>query len=212
MTYGFNSGHFLSTIKQDKLPFHVILAADSDAQGRALFHEIGQCPNVLPSIQDLLTHVTSKTEFSVCGYAMHSPRVMRAQSHPTFWRHQATVILEARRRRGLHVIFLQIHDATPATLLKTFSRKLVDDGWVLTTVTPSFPDFGDSIDGNATIIIGIHNSVESDGKPLSVAKPPLSSPSRIEDFIIKDFNKENYIVSWGRETPFFAGDDCEPSN
>ena len=52
---------------------------------------------VLSSVHDLLTHVTSPKEFSVCGYVMHSPRVMNAQSHSTFWRHQATVIIEARR-------------------------------------------------------------------------------------------------------------------
>ena len=52
MVYGFNSGHFLSTILSDKLPFHVVVAADYDAHGRALFHEIEKCPTILTSIHD----------------------------------------------------------------------------------------------------------------------------------------------------------------
>ena len=74
MTYGFNSGHFISCIKQEQLPFHIVLAADADAQGRALFHETCNCPTVLSSVQDLLTHVTSTKEFSVSGGgALQSP-------------------------------------------------------------------------------------------------------------------------------------------
>ena len=207
MAYGFNSGHLFSTVTSEKLPFHLVLAADYDAHGRALFRELWKCPTVLPSIHDLLNYVRSPTSFSLCGYALHSPRDMRGQSHPTFWRHQATIIIEARKRRGLHILFAHIHDATPAKLLKLFSNKLQSDGWLLTMVNVSFPDFGDAIDGNANILLGIHSAVCDAPKPLNVATPPFASGGRIDDFILKEFNKETYMVSWGRDTPFFASDD-----
>ena len=47
--YGFNSRHFVSTIKQHNLPFSIVLACNPYAHSRALFHEVTKCPTVLPT-------------------------------------------------------------------------------------------------------------------------------------------------------------------
>jgi hypothetical protein len=55
--YGFNSGHFLSTICEMNLPFNVVLACNTFANGRALFQEFIRCPTILSGAPALLDHV-----------------------------------------------------------------------------------------------------------------------------------------------------------
>ena len=50
--YVFNSGHFLYAIQENSLSFEVIVAADPDSKGSALFHEFGRCPNIISGIHD----------------------------------------------------------------------------------------------------------------------------------------------------------------
>ncbi len=55
--YGFNSGHFVSTINKRNLPFDIVLACDPFAYGRSLFHDIAHCTNVFDSASTLLNHI-----------------------------------------------------------------------------------------------------------------------------------------------------------
>ncbi len=71
--YGFNSGHFVSTIKQRNFPFSIRLACNPYARGRALFHEVAKCSTVLPSAGALLDHISASGITSpVNGYLIHS--------------------------------------------------------------------------------------------------------------------------------------------
>ena len=72
--YGFNSGHFLSTISKRNLPFSVVLVCDPFKYGRALFHEFSACPTVLPSVAALLDHIfcASGKQIPMDGYLIHS--------------------------------------------------------------------------------------------------------------------------------------------
>ena len=158
MLYVFNSGHFLSAIQENSLPFEVILAADTDSKGRALCHEFGRCQNVLSGIHDLLRFVNSEAELSLIGYMIHSPRRMKLESHVTFWRYQATIIARCRIKRGLNALIIQIHDASPNKLTDKFIKTLIYDGWLLMPVNAQYPSFGDSIDSSAVMILGIHSS------------------------------------------------------
>ena len=127
IVYGFNNGHFFSTIQAYGLPYDIILAADPDSRGRALLHEIGLCQTVVPNIHELLAYIRSPLQFSLTGYMMHSPRTMTHSSHTSFWRTQLTIIEECRRRRGLHAIILHIHEGSPNPLVDTFSKTLHDN-------------------------------------------------------------------------------------
>ncbi len=53
VVYGFNSGHFVSIIEQQNLPFTIVLACDPYSHGRALFHEIANCATVLSGAGEL---------------------------------------------------------------------------------------------------------------------------------------------------------------
>ena len=51
--YGFNNGHFSSTIKELGMPFCVVLACDPYSSGR----ELCSCPTILSSAPALLDHI-----------------------------------------------------------------------------------------------------------------------------------------------------------
>ncbi len=55
--YGFNSGHFLSTIKEHGYPFHVLLACNQFINGCALFWELTLCSPIHSSAASPLDHV-----------------------------------------------------------------------------------------------------------------------------------------------------------
>jgi hypothetical protein len=91
--YGFNSGHFVSTIKQRTLPFSIILARNPYAHGHALFHKGAKCPTVLPSAGALLDHIcASRNTCPINGYLIHSHRYQSSEPTTTFWSLQASVV------------------------------------------------------------------------------------------------------------------------
>jgi hypothetical protein len=55
--YGFNNGHFSSTVTELCMPFCVVLACDPYKNGRALFKEVSSCPTILSSAPALLDHI-----------------------------------------------------------------------------------------------------------------------------------------------------------
>jgi hypothetical protein len=84
--YGFNSGHFLSTIKEHGYPFHVVLACNPFINGRALFWELTLCSPIHSSAASLLDHVqalgiTSK----LTGYLIHSHCYYSSKQTKQFW-------------------------------------------------------------------------------------------------------------------------------
>jgi hypothetical protein len=55
--YRFNSGHFVHTIRNRGLPFHIVLAADSFANGLAPLKKLTSCPTILSGAPALLDHM-----------------------------------------------------------------------------------------------------------------------------------------------------------
>jgi hypothetical protein len=95
--YGFNLGHFLSTMSKWNLPFHIVLACDPYESNRALFHEFVRCPLVLPSAAALLDHIRgSGNQGLIDGYLIRShhyqnsnqPRLFGQSKLPS-WRNYA---------------------------------------------------------------------------------------------------------------------------
>ena len=75
VVYGFNLGHFFSTISKQNLPFSVVLACDPLDYGRALFHDFSKCPTILSSAGALLNHIRASGDQSpLDGCLIHSHR------------------------------------------------------------------------------------------------------------------------------------------
>jgi hypothetical protein len=70
--YGFNNGHFSSTITELGMPFNILLACDPYANGWALFKKISLCPTILSSALALLDHIrASGITAPMTGYLIH---------------------------------------------------------------------------------------------------------------------------------------------
>ena len=137
---------------------------------------------------------------------MHSPRTMTHSSHTSFWRTQLTIIEECRRRPGLHAIIFHIHEGSQKRLVGIFSKTLHDNGWLLTDITTNFPEFGDSIDSSAKFMLGIHSNTQQAPSALRFQLPPPVKPLSISRFLIEDFNKAPWAVSWAKDSPLFIDD------
>ena len=55
--YGFNSGHFISSIWSLGLPFNIMLECDPYVSGQALFTEFTSCFNIFSGASELLDHI-----------------------------------------------------------------------------------------------------------------------------------------------------------
>jgi hypothetical protein len=94
--YGFNTGHFFSTILKRNLPFQTVLACDPYESNHALFREFAQsCPHVLPSTASLLDHIRGSGDSgSIDGYIIHLHRYQSSKPASAFWSIQASIVAQ----------------------------------------------------------------------------------------------------------------------
>jgi hypothetical protein len=93
--YGFNSGHFLSTIRKMNLPFNVVLACDPFANGRTLFQEFTHCSTIFSGAPVLLDHVWgSGLTSQLMGYLIHSHCYTSSKPTSPFWELQASIVMQ----------------------------------------------------------------------------------------------------------------------
>jgi hypothetical protein len=95
VVYGFNSGHFVSIIEKQNLPFRIVLACDPFEYGRSLFGEFTECPIVLPSAASLLNHNQgSGNQGHIDGYLIHSHCYQSSKPTLAFWGIQASIVCQ----------------------------------------------------------------------------------------------------------------------
>ena len=58
-----------------------------------------------------------------------------------------------------------------------------------------YPDFGNSIDSTACVVLGIHSSTGA-SESLQLVKPPVTILLPIDSYIRCDSYKEHYVLSW----------------
>ena len=91
---------------------------------------------------------------------------------------------------GLHALIIHMNDASPITLLRDFDKALCEDKWLVDQVPVYYPAFGNSIDGTARIMLGIHSSDCVTESP-QVITLPVNFLSPIDSYILQDFLTEN---------------------
>jgi hypothetical protein len=79
-----------------------------------------------------------------------------------------------------------------------FVTQLSNSGWVIFFTKCSFPDYGDSIVGTTTIIVGVHLNTQSKVDTLMFRTPPSSQPLPLAAFVWQPFNKKEYGLSFAR--------------
>ncbi len=96
--YGFNSGHFISSIWSLGLPFNITLCANPFVNGRSLFTEFNTTPSpILSGASALLHHMQSSGITSILlGYLIHSHRYLKTKPTSRFWEIQALIVTQLR--------------------------------------------------------------------------------------------------------------------
>ena len=196
VVYGFNLGHFTSTISKRNLPFRVILAWDPYNYGHALFSEFVQCPTVLPSDASLLDHIRGLDEQGpIDGYLIYSHHYKTSDPTSVYLAIQASIVLQLWSIWRLKLFVAFVHRDHDGCSISEFVSQLKSSGWVISTMKCLFPDFVDSIIGTASIIVGVHDSTQSRVKPVLFWTPPSPRPLPLAAFIWKPFNKHKYAIS-----------------
>ncbi len=202
--YGFNSGHFVSTIEQRNLPFSIILACDPYAHGRALFHEVAKCLTVLPSTGTLLDHIRASGNASpINGDLIHSHRYQSSKPTTTFWLLQASVVEQLYAIRKLHLFIAFIHPDHDGCSVTKFVTRLHPQSWIISKLVCSFPNYGDLVVGTCSVLIGNHNCTQLKVEPLLFCMPPTWRSLSLSSFIWQPFNVSDYQVSYARDDPSF---------
>jgi len=205
--YGFNSGHFVSTITKRNLPFRIVLACDPFEYGRALFNEFASCPTVLSSASSLLDHIRGSGDHGhLDGYLIHSHRYQSSKPTSAFWGIQASIVRQLQLIRRLTLFVAFVHPDHDGRSVSKFVSQLKSNGWITSTTACTFPALGDSVIGSTSVIVGIHDSTQSKVEPLTFRFPPSPKPLPLAAFIWQPFNKREYSVSLSMNDSSFAAD------
>jgi hypothetical protein len=178
------------------------------AYGRALFHEVARCSDVFDGANALLDHIrASGQSYSIDGYLIHSHRYLASESTTVFWTLQASIVENLFNLRRLRIFVAFVHPDHDGRSVSKFVRQLHIGGWVITRTDALFPDFGDSVVGTVSVIIGIHTSTQSKVDPLLFQTPPTRRPLTLASFIWPAFNKPEYKLSLAVSDDSFVNDD-----
>ena len=137
--YGFNSGHFSSTISKRNLPFRAVLACNPYESDRALLHEFVNCPIVLPSAPALLNHIRALGDQGpIDGYLIHSHHYQNSKPATAFWSIQASIVAQLRIIRRLNLFIAFVHPDHDRCAVSKFVTTVKLSGWVISSTTFCF--------------------------------------------------------------------------
>jgi hypothetical protein len=204
--YLFNSGHFASTISMRNLPFDISLTCNPYAYVRALFIEFTKRRCILPSAAALLDHICKSGDQSLLnGYLIHSHRYQASEPTTAFWSLEASIVAQLQAIWKLRMFVAFVHPDNDSRSVSKFVTQLFNSGWVISSTKCSFPDYGDSVVGTMTIVVGVHMNTQSKVDAMMFRTPPSSQPLPLAVFVWQPFNKREYGLS-------FAKDDASLNN
>jgi hypothetical protein len=123
-----------------------------------------------------------------------------------FWTIQASIVAQLRIVRKLNAFVAFVHPDHDGRAITKFMSLLKSSGWVLSTTKCLFPDFGNSIIGTTSVIVGVHDSTQSRVEPMSLWVPPLPQPLPLAAFIWQPFNTQEYSVLFAMKDESFGTD------
>ncbi len=189
--YGFNSGHFVSSVMERGIQINVVLSSDPFANRRALFKQFTKCPTILSSALALLDHVRgSGITSKLTGYMIHSHPYTTSKPTTCFWDIQASIVTQLWLIRLLSIVLAFVHpDHDSRAVSNGFLQCLRKDGWVCSDTVVSYPDFGDSVSGSCHLIAAVHSNTKPSCKPIEFKTPPPTPLRWIGRFLWAPFNR-----------------------
>ncbi len=86
---------------------------------------------------------------------------------------------------------------------QAFVKCLRIDGWVITNVPVSHPNFGDSFIGHCRLIVAIHLNTKPKCEAFALHTPPLVLPKPLARFLWEPFNTPKHAISFSKDDPSF---------
>ena len=96
-----------------------------------------------------------------------------------------------------------LHKYTQQALLLQHGSSVLNFAQSGGTVRMSYADFGDSIDGKATVFIGLHSCLSIKAKRIPIPTPPQMEIVSISHFLLEEYNKVNYALSYAKSSREF---------
>jgi hypothetical protein len=124
----------------------------------------------------------------------------------TFWNIQAAIVTQLRLIWQLNLFVAFVHPDHDGRSVSKFVNQLLSSGWVLSRTTCSFPNFGDLVIRRANLVMGVHDSTQSQTEPISFWIPPSPMPLPLAVYIWEPFNKPEYSVFFAKDDDSFATD------
>ena len=211
--YGFNSGHFVSSLLGPSAADEIVLAADTRPVGRALFSEFTKCPVVLDSAIKLLERINLSTaSTTIHGYLLHAHRFLHHDTQRRFWKTQIQLIKALQTKRRLQVFVAHLHVDCDEMYVEQFVRSVARSGWVVSRQGVYYPDFGDSIADQGTFLIGIHRTTTAKPAAIRLPTPPATPSKRLADHIYLPFNQLSMCVCPARSNTEFSAHQMSASD
>jgi hypothetical protein len=204
--YGFNSGHFISSIRLLGLPFAIVLASDKYANSRSLFTELFACTGpILGGCCALLDHIkASGITSKLSEYLVYSRRYNSTELTSQFWQLQAAIVSQLRLTRLLSIIITFVHpDHNSHAVSLQFINKLKSDGWIIFDQMIQYSTFGVSLANGCRLIVGVHSHMEEKCTPMVVVAPPLTSTNHLSSYLWALFNRPEITLSYSRDNESF---------
>lgn len=213
VVYGFNSGHFITSLLGGSSPADIVIAVDTRPSGRALFTELASCPCVLDSAMRLLQKLqTSRVNTTIHGYLIHSHRFLHDDTQRRFWKLQGSIVRALQSKRGLQVFVAHVQADCDELHVEAFVRSTSRYGWTVTRQRLYYPDFGDSIADSSTFLFGVHRSTSESRAAVQLPTPPAAEPKKLADFVYPPFNQLPMCVSPARTETGFADQQLHASD
>jgi hypothetical protein len=190
--YGFNSGHFISSIRTLGLPLAIVLASDDYAHGRSLFTELSACTGpILGGCCALLDHVkASGITSKLSGYLIHSKCFNSTKPTSRFWQLQAAIVTQFRITCSLSIVAAFVHpDHDSRAVSHQFITRLKLDGWLVSDQTITFTCFDDSVADNCRLIVAVRSHTEEKCLPQVIITPPPIPPNQLSSYQWAPFNQ-----------------------
>jgi hypothetical protein len=198
--YGFNSGHFISSIRLFGLPFAIILASDEYAHSRSLFTELYACTGpILGGCRALLDHIkASRITLKLSGYLVHSRRYDSTEPTSQFWQLQAAIVLQLRLTCLLSIVI-----ANSRAVSLQFINTLKSDGWLISDQMIQYSTFGETLADGCRLIVGVHLHTEEKCTPMVVVAPSPTPTNRLSSYLWALFNQPEITLSYSRDNKSF---------
>ena len=102
----------------------------------------------------------------------------------------------------MFVVF--VHPDHDDGVTRTFLAAMKSDGWTLLVTEVCFLAYGDSINNQCAVIIGVHVAAANKVTSLAIPAPPTKKNPPLAQYLWAPFDRHKNAVSVARDDPSFG--------